>query len=156
MVPVRHFSSKDKNKRKPITPVTSKIKKIKMKSYSWVSAYIFSFYSSLKLLLLYQIYMALRFLIRSFKMRFRVMNDGNIRRWREGKRHNAHLKVFTFSCLSILLVTQWRKLLKRIIAFQLHWYKLLKFLVWHFVWIGVEMKQFAFKNLNFIGNHWNW
>ncbi|KAL6349698.1 hypothetical protein AAG906_041105 [Vitis piasezkii] len=62
VVPVRHFSSKDKNKRRPITPVTSKIKKIKMKSYS------------------------------SFKMRFRVMNDGNIRRWREGKRHNAHLK----------------------------------------------------------------
>lgn len=30
---------------------------------------------------------------RSYKSRFRTMNDGNIRRWREGKRHNAHLKV---------------------------------------------------------------
>ncbi|KAG4992260.1 hypothetical protein JHK87_025717 [Glycine soja] len=29
---------------------------------------------------------------RSFKSRFRAMNDGNIRRWKEGKRHNAHLK----------------------------------------------------------------
>jgi len=33
------------------------------------------------------------FLIRSYKSRFRTMNDGNIRRWKEGKRHNAHLKV---------------------------------------------------------------
>lgn len=32
-------------------------------------------------------------LIRSFKGRFRVMKDGQIRRWKEGKRHNAHLKV---------------------------------------------------------------
>ena len=24
------------------------------------------------------------------------MNDGNIRRWKEGKRHNAHLKVLFF------------------------------------------------------------
>ncbi|KAF8380775.1 hypothetical protein HHK36_028269 [Tetracentron sinense] len=30
---------------------------------------------------------------RSFKSRFRTMNDGTIRRWRAGKRHNAHLKV---------------------------------------------------------------
>ncbi|KAI4314545.1 hypothetical protein L6164_027442 [Bauhinia variegata] len=45
-----------------MTPATSKIKKIKMKSYS------------------------------SYKSRFRTMNDGNIRRWKEGKRHNAHLK----------------------------------------------------------------
>ncbi|KAK7844941.1 hypothetical protein CFP56_010144, partial [Quercus suber] len=30
--------------------------------------------------------------MKSFKSRFRVMNDGNIRRWKEGKRHNAHLK----------------------------------------------------------------
>ncbi|XP_071918187.1 uncharacterized protein [Coffea arabica] len=28
----------------------------------------------------------------SFKGRFRVMKDGQIRRWKEGKRHNAHLK----------------------------------------------------------------
>lgn len=45
-----------------MTPVTSKLKKTKMKSYS------------------------------SYKSRFRLMNDGTFRRWREGKRHNAHLK----------------------------------------------------------------
>ncbi|KAF6138777.1 hypothetical protein GIB67_040909 [Kingdonia uniflora] len=28
----------------------------------------------------------------SYKLRFRTLNDGQIRRWREGKRHNAHLK----------------------------------------------------------------
>ncbi|CAN6678156.1 unnamed protein product [Malus baccata var. baccata] len=28
----------------------------------------------------------------SYKSRFRTMNDGTIRRWRAGKRHNAHLK----------------------------------------------------------------
>nr|XP_023922743.1 uncharacterized protein LOC112034180 isoform X1 [Quercus suber]XP_023922744.1 uncharacterized protein LOC112034180 isoform X2 [Quercus suber] len=60
---VRHVSSRERKKRrKPMTPVTSKIKKTKMKFFS------------------------------SFKSRFRVMNDGNIRRWKEGKRHNAHLK----------------------------------------------------------------
>ncbi|KAF3792917.1 hypothetical protein EJ110_NYTH02007 [Nymphaea thermarum] len=58
---VRDFSSKER-KRTKVTPVTSKLKKIKMKAYS------------------------------SYKFRFRTMNDGNIRRWREGKRHNAHLK----------------------------------------------------------------
>ncbi|XP_068635976.1 uncharacterized protein [Aristolochia californica] len=57
----RNFSSKEK-KWKVITPVKSKLKKTKMKSYS------------------------------SFKHRFRTMNDGKIRRWRAGKRHNAHLK----------------------------------------------------------------
>ncbi|KAK9275476.1 hypothetical protein L1049_022743 [Liquidambar formosana] len=64
LVQMRHFSSprERKKRRKPMTPVVSKLKKIKMKSYS------------------------------SFKFRFRTMNDGNIRRWREGKRHNAHLK----------------------------------------------------------------
>ncbi|CAL0311771.1 unnamed protein product [Lupinus luteus] len=63
LVQVRHVSSRERKKRrKPMTPVTSKLKKTKMKSYS------------------------------SFKLRFRVMNDGNIRRWKEGKRHNAHLK----------------------------------------------------------------
>ncbi|XP_027361612.1 uncharacterized protein LOC113869482 [Abrus precatorius] len=63
LVQVRHVSSRERKlKRKPMTPVTSKIKKIKMKSYS------------------------------SYKSRFRTMNDGNIRRWKEGKRHNAHLK----------------------------------------------------------------
>ncbi|CAL0314194.1 unnamed protein product [Lupinus luteus] len=62
-VQLRHVSSRERKKRrKPMTPVTSKLKKTKMKSYS------------------------------SFKLRFRVMNDGNIRRWKEGKRHNAHLK----------------------------------------------------------------
>ncbi|GAB4834806.1 hypothetical protein Ancab_033074 [Ancistrocladus abbreviatus] len=60
---MRHFSAKSKEKKwKKLTPATSKVKKIKMKTYS------------------------------SFKGRFRTMNDGNIRRWREGKRHNAHLK----------------------------------------------------------------
>lgn len=63
MVQVRHVSSRDRrNKRKPMTPVTSKVKKNKLKSYS------------------------------SYKSRFRTLNDGNIRRWKEGKRHNAHLK----------------------------------------------------------------
>ncbi|KAH7576432.1 hypothetical protein JRO89_XS01G0063500 [Xanthoceras sorbifolium] len=63
LIQVRNVSSKErKKKRKPMTPVTSKVKKIKMKSYS------------------------------SYKSRFTTMNDGNIRRWHEGKRHNAHLK----------------------------------------------------------------
>nr|DAD19267.1 TPA_asm: hypothetical protein HUJ06_020730 [Nelumbo nucifera] len=62
----RHFSSKER-KRKPVTPATSKLKKIKMKSYS------------------------------SFKYRFKTLNNGQIRRWRAGKRHNAHLKVCTFA-----------------------------------------------------------
>ncbi|XP_024030588.1 uncharacterized protein LOC112094281 [Morus notabilis] len=63
LVQVRHVSSRDRRKkRKPLTPVTSKVKKTKMKSYA------------------------------SYKSRFRTMNDGNIRRWKEGKRHNAHLK----------------------------------------------------------------
>lgn len=43
-------------------------------------------------------------LIRSYKSRFRTMNDGNIRRWKEGKRHNAHLKVFKFSYQTLFLV----------------------------------------------------
>ncbi|KAI3418532.1 uncharacterized protein J3R85_013739 [Psidium guajava] len=60
---VRHVSSRDRSKkRKPMTPMVSKVKKTKMKFYS------------------------------SYKSRFRPMNDGNIRRWKEGKRHNAHLK----------------------------------------------------------------
>ncbi|KAB2632142.1 DNA (cytosine-5)-methyltransferase CMT2-like [Pyrus ussuriensis x Pyrus communis] len=63
MVQVRHVSSRERKKRrKPMTPVTSKLKKTKMKSYS------------------------------SYKSRFRTMNDGTIRRWRAGKRHNAHSK----------------------------------------------------------------
>nr|CAD1818643.1 unnamed protein product [Ananas comosus var. bracteatus] len=48
--------------RAPITPTISKVKKYKLKAPS------------------------------SFKFRFRTMNDGQIRRWRAGKRHNAHLK----------------------------------------------------------------
>ncbi|XP_008788725.1 uncharacterized protein LOC103706410 [Phoenix dactylifera] len=48
--------------RAPITPATSKVKKYKLKAFS------------------------------SFKFRFRTMKDGKIRRWRAGKRHNAHLK----------------------------------------------------------------
>ncbi|XP_057977046.1 uncharacterized protein LOC131164097 [Malania oleifera] len=67
LVQIRHISTKEKKRkkvreRKPMTPATSKMKKIKMKSYS------------------------------SYKSRFRTMNDGKIRRWKEGKRHNAHLK----------------------------------------------------------------
>ncbi|CAJ1930998.1 unnamed protein product [Sphenostylis stenocarpa] len=63
MVQVRHVSSRERKlRRKPVTPTTSKVKKTKMKSYS------------------------------SLKSRFRTMNDGNFRRWKEGKRHNAHLK----------------------------------------------------------------
>ncbi|PRQ19053.1 putative ribosomal protein L35 [Rosa chinensis] len=63
MVQVRHVSSSERKKRrKPMTPVTSKIKKYKIKGYS------------------------------SYKSRFKLLNDGTIRRWREGKRHNAHLK----------------------------------------------------------------
>ncbi|XP_023753736.1 uncharacterized protein LOC111902095 [Lactuca sativa] len=63
---VRHLTLKQRKRklksRQPLTPVVSKLKKIKMKSYS------------------------------SFKGRFRTMKDGQIRRWKEGKRHNAHLK----------------------------------------------------------------
>lgn len=63
---VRYITAKQRKRklksRKPMTPITSKVKKIKMKFYS------------------------------SYKDRFRVMKDGQIRRWKEGKRHNAHLK----------------------------------------------------------------
>ncbi|KAF7829163.1 Ribosomal protein L35 [Senna tora] len=63
LVQVRHVSSRERKKRRtPMTPVTSKLKKTKIKFYS------------------------------SFKSRFRTLNDGTIRRWKEGKRHNAHLK----------------------------------------------------------------
>ncbi|XP_021768295.1 uncharacterized protein LOC110732638 [Chenopodium quinoa] len=62
-VQVRSFSAKSKEKKwKKLTPATSRVKKIKIKGYS------------------------------SFKRRFKTLNDGTIRRWREGKRHNAHLK----------------------------------------------------------------
>ncbi|KAK3157272.1 hypothetical protein QOZ80_2AG0118580 [Eleusine coracana subsp. coracana] len=59
---VRHYAKKDKNPRAPLTPTKSKVKKYKLKAPS------------------------------SMKFRFRTMNDGQIRRWRAGKRHNAHLK----------------------------------------------------------------
>ncbi|EPS62640.1 hypothetical protein M569_12152, partial [Genlisea aurea] len=64
---VRHITAakqrlRKKKSRKPMTPVTSKLKKTKIKCYS------------------------------SFKGRFRIMNDGQIRRWKAGKRHNAHSK----------------------------------------------------------------
>ncbi|KAG0452826.1 hypothetical protein HPP92_025234 [Vanilla planifolia] len=67
----RHFASeskKDKKKKKmklsraPRTPVVSKVKKYRLKAYS------------------------------SFKYRFRTLSDGQIRRGRAGKNHNAHLK----------------------------------------------------------------
>ncbi|MQL75687.1 hypothetical protein Taro_008052, partial [Colocasia esculenta] len=61
MMQKRDYAAKERS-RAPATPVTSKLKKYKIKGYS------------------------------SFKSRFRTMNDGNIRRWRAGKRHNAHLK----------------------------------------------------------------
>ncbi|KAK2995321.1 hypothetical protein RJ640_001843 [Escallonia rubra] len=63
---VRHLTLKQRKRklkcRKPPSPVVSKVKKVKMKSYS------------------------------SYKGRFKILNDGTIRRWKEGKRHNAHLK----------------------------------------------------------------
>ncbi|XP_045813907.1 uncharacterized protein LOC123907615 [Trifolium pratense] len=63
LIQIRHVSARDRSsKRKPVTPVKSKVKKTKIKSYS------------------------------SYKSRFRLMSDGSFRRWREGKRHNAHLK----------------------------------------------------------------
>ncbi|KAH7864135.1 hypothetical protein Vadar_026162 [Vaccinium darrowii] len=66
LIQVRHRTKKEKREKtkkfKPWTPVKSKMKKTKMKCYS------------------------------SYKGRFRVLNDGTIRRWKEGKRHNAHLK----------------------------------------------------------------
>ncbi|CAN7043443.1 hypothetical protein BRARA_B02844 [Brassica rapa] len=67
LVQVRNITSKDKmakwkKKWRPRTPITSKVKKVKIKFYS------------------------------SYKDRFRPLNDGTIRRWKEGKRHNAHLK----------------------------------------------------------------
>ncbi|CAF2091319.1 hypothetical protein BRARA_F03678 [Brassica rapa] len=66
-VQVRSITSKDKmakwkKKWRPRTPITSKVKKVKIKFYS------------------------------SYKDRFKPLNDGTIRRWKEGKRHNAHLK----------------------------------------------------------------
>ncbi|KAL1225967.1 hypothetical protein V5N11_025596 [Cardamine amara subsp. amara] len=66
-VQVRNITSKEKmakwkKKWRPRTPITSKVKKIKIKFYS------------------------------SYKDRFKPLNDGTIRRWKEGKRHNAHLK----------------------------------------------------------------
>ncbi|KAM3734258.1 hypothetical protein ACB098_10G001800 [Castanea mollissima] len=39
----------------------------------------------------------------SFKSRFRMMNDGNIRRWKEGKRHNAHLKCLSCATLQLCI-----------------------------------------------------
>ncbi|KAL6530852.1 hypothetical protein OROGR_014712 [Orobanche gracilis] len=63
---VRHITAKQRkrklNSRRPMTPVISKVKKIKIKGYS------------------------------SFEGRFRIMHDGQIRRWKAGKRHNAHSK----------------------------------------------------------------
>ncbi|TVU31504.1 hypothetical protein EJB05_23191 [Eragrostis curvula] len=59
---VRHYANKVTNPRSPRTPTKSKVKKYKLKAPS------------------------------SMKFRFRTMKDGQIRRWRAGKRHNAHLK----------------------------------------------------------------
>ncbi|XP_076927416.1 uncharacterized protein LOC143590967 [Bidens hawaiensis] len=66
LMQVRHLTLKQRKRklksRQPPSPVVSKLNKIKIKSYS------------------------------SFKGRFRTMKDGRIRRWKEGKRHNAHHK----------------------------------------------------------------
>lgn len=66
LIQVRHITAKQRKRklksRQPMTPIVSKVKKIKIKGYS------------------------------SYKGRFRLMRDGQIRRWKEGKRHNAHLK----------------------------------------------------------------
>ncbi|KAG9139988.1 hypothetical protein Leryth_010516 [Lithospermum erythrorhizon] len=66
LLQVRHITAKQRKRklksRRPATPIVSKVKKIKMKGYS------------------------------SYKGRFRVMKNGQIRRWKEGKQHNAHLK----------------------------------------------------------------
>ncbi|KAJ4901562.1 Ribosomal protein L35 [Raphanus sativus] len=67
LLQVRNITSKEKmakwkKKWRPRTPITSKVKKVKIKFYS------------------------------SYKDRFKPLNDGTIRRWKEGKRHNAHLK----------------------------------------------------------------
>ncbi|XP_042034438.1 uncharacterized protein LOC121789730 [Salvia splendens] len=66
LIQVRHITAKQRKRklksRKPMTPVVSKVKKVKIKGYS------------------------------SYKGRFRLMNDGQIRRWKEGKRHNAFSK----------------------------------------------------------------
>ncbi|XP_047970160.1 uncharacterized protein LOC125213580 isoform X1 [Salvia hispanica] len=66
LIQVRYITAKQRKRklksRKPMTPVVSKVKKVKIKGYS------------------------------SYKGRFRLMNDGQIRRWKEGKRHNAFSK----------------------------------------------------------------
>ncbi|KAH9316551.1 hypothetical protein KI387_025178, partial [Taxus chinensis] len=54
--------SSKKKDPKKLRVPPSKLKKTKMKSYS------------------------------SFKFRFRTLSSGEIRRWRAGKRHNAHSK----------------------------------------------------------------
>jgi ribosomal protein L35 len=59
----REYAAKSKGRsRASLTPTVFKVTKYKMKPPS------------------------------SLKFRFRTMNDGQIRRWRSGKRHNAHLK----------------------------------------------------------------
>ncbi|PIA58822.1 hypothetical protein AQUCO_00500631v1 [Aquilegia coerulea] len=58
----RYVSKAKERRLKKLTPMVSKLKKYKIKPYS------------------------------SYKRRFRTLHDGQIRRWHEGKRHNAHLK----------------------------------------------------------------
>ncbi|KAG6409791.1 hypothetical protein SASPL_127833 [Salvia splendens] len=69
LIQARYITAKQRKRklksRKPMTPVVSKVKKVKIKGYS------------------------------SYKGRFRLMNDGQIRRWKEGKRHNAFSKIFS-------------------------------------------------------------
>lgn len=105
----RGLASKERS-RAPATPVTSKVKKYKIKGYSYVAAISLcpDFFCLIILIYFSPIFMlsCIYFLFRSFKSRFRTMNDGNIRRWRAGKRHNAHLKVHKpclFSLLFFLL-----------------------------------------------------
>ncbi|KAF9626563.1 hypothetical protein IFM89_035448 [Coptis chinensis] len=58
----RYISKTKSKKFKKTTPAVSKLKKYKIKPYS------------------------------SYKSRFKTLKDGTIRRWHEGKLHNAHLK----------------------------------------------------------------
>lgn len=58
----RYVSKSKERRQKRLTPAVSKLKKYKIKPYS------------------------------SFKSRFKILKDGQIRRWHAGKRHNAHSK----------------------------------------------------------------
>lgn len=98
-VQVRNITSKEKmakwkKKWRPRTPITSKVKKVKIKFYSYVLIPWLDIIEVKSLLCVsLNKYVLLNLYLRSFKDRFKPLNDGTIRRWKEGKRHNAHLKV---------------------------------------------------------------